>query len=248
MKRVLLSWSSGKDCAWALHTLRQQPDTEVVALLTTFNASADRVAMHAVRHELVEAQAAAAGMPLWPVPLPWPCSNEDYEQRMSAVLRRARDERLSHVAFGDLYLEDIRAYRTRQMAGTGIEPLFPLWTEPARTPDLARQMLASGLRAHLTCVDTRQLDARFAGRAFDERLLAELPPGVDACGERGEFHSFCWDGPMFTAPIAVTVGELVTRDGFCFADLLPQRPLASITPVTPVASNRGRAPTKPGPI
>jgi len=153
--------------------------------------------------------------------LPWPCSNEVYEALMSDVMRRAADERLTHVAFGDLHLEDVRAYRVRQLAGTGIEPLFPLWTTPSRTAELARTMLATGLRATLTCVDTRQLAGEFAGRDFDEALLGELPAAVDPCGERGEFHSFCWAGPMFAAPIAVRPGAIVDRDGFRFADLLP---------------------------
>ncbi|MBI2358571.1 MAG: ATP-binding protein [Deltaproteobacteria bacterium] len=218
--RVLLSWSSGKDSAWTLHVLRQQPDVEVAGLLTTFNEAADRVAMHAVRRELVEAQAAAAGLLLWPVLLPWPCSNTDYEQRMSAAIRRAREEKITHVAFGDLYLEDVRNYRIRQLSGTGVEPLFPLWTSPDQTPHLARRMLAAGLRAVLTCVDPKQLPEPFVGRLYDTALLAELPAGVDPCGERGEFHTFCFGGPMFASEIAVQVGETVSRDGFCFADLL----------------------------
>jgi uncharacterized protein (TIGR00290 family) len=218
--RILLSWSSGKDSAWALHTLRQQPDIEVLALLTTFNAEADRVAMHAVRHALVEAQAAAAGLPLWTVPLPSPCSNAEYEQRMQAAIDRARAADVTHIAFGDLFLEDIRAYRIRLLAGTGIDPLFPLWRTPEQTPALARDMLAAGLRAVVTCVDPRCLSAAFAGRPYDATLLADLPFSVDPCGERGEFHTFCWSGPMFTTPIAVRVGETVVRDGFCFTDLL----------------------------
>src|SRR5688572_9957394 len=217
-RRVLLSWSSGKDSAWTLHVLRQQ-GIEVVGLLTTFNGAADRVAMHAVRRELVEAQAAAAGLPLWEVDLPSPCSNAVYEEKMAAVIDRARSERITHVAFGDLFLEDVRAYRVRQMAGTGIEPLFPLWGSPGASPELARGMLDGGLSAVLTCVDPKQLAGTFVGRRFDAALLADLPPGVDPCGERGEFHTFCTAGPMFVSEIAVEVGETVTRDGFCFADL-----------------------------
>ena len=220
-RRVLLSWSSGKDCAWALHVLRQQPHTEVVGLLTTFNEEADRVAMHAVRRELVVAQAEAAGLPLWPVPLPWPCTNEDYERRMADALARAVDAQITHMAFGDLHLQDVRDYRIRQLAGTGIEPLFPLWTTPDQTPQLARRMLDAGLRATLTCVDLKQLPASFAGRDYDETLLAELPVGVDPCGENGEFHTFCHAGPMFSSEIAVRPGTTLSRDGFCFADLLP---------------------------
>ena len=234
-RRVLLSWSSGKDSAWTLHLLRQEPDVaargrshaapsgdlEVVGLLTTFNEDVDRVAMHAVRHVLVEAQALAAGLPLWPVALPWPCSNAEYERRMAAVFGRAREEGITHVAFGDLFLEDVRDYRIRQLAGTGVEPLFPLWCSAADTPDLARRMLNGGLRAVLTCVDPRQLPEPFVGRPYDAALLADLPPGVDPCGELGEFHTCCVGGPMFAGEIAVQVGETVRRDGFCFADLLP---------------------------
>ncbi|HYL06614.1 MAG TPA: ATP-binding protein [Thermoanaerobaculia bacterium] len=217
---MLLSWSSGKDSAWSLHVLRQRPDVEVVGLLTTFNAAVDRVAMHAVPRAVVEAQAAAAGLPLWPVPLPWPCSNADYEQRMSAVIGRAREEGITHLAFGDLFLEDVRDYRIRQLSGTGVEPLFPLWGSAAGTPELARRMLDGGLRAVLTCVDPKQLPEPFVGRPYDAALLAELPPGVDPCGERGEFHTCCVAGPMFSVEITVRVGEIVRRDGFCFADLV----------------------------
>lgn len=220
MKRVLLSWSSGKDSAWALHVLRQQVAVELVGLLTTFNETANRVAMHAVRRELVEAQAAEAGLPLWPILLPWPCPNGVYEARMGEAIGRARREGITHIAFGDLFLEDIRAYRERQLAGSGIEPLFPLWGTPADTPALAREMLAAGLRAVLTCVDPKQLDGRFVGRQFDADLLASLPPGVDPCGERGEFHTFCCAGPMFAAPIAVQVGETRFCDGCWFVDLV----------------------------
>lgn len=222
MKRALLSWSSGKDSAWALHVLQQRDDVRVVGLLTTFNETADRVAMHAVRRELVEAQAALAGLPLWPIYLPWPCTNDMYEARMQLAIERARQEGITHIAFGDLYLADVRAYRERQLAGTGIEPLFPLWGTPDDTPVLARQMLAANLRAVLTCVDPRQLDARFVGRSFDADLLADLPAGVDPCGERGEFHTFCCAGPMFATPINVHVAEPTLRDGFWFVDVVPE--------------------------
>lgn len=218
---ALLSWSSGKDSAWALHVLRQQPDVEVVGLLTTFNEVADRVAMHAVRRSLVEAQAAAARLPLWRVALPFPCSNADYESRMRAAISRAREEGVTQVAFGDLFLQDVREYRVRMLSGTGLEPLFPLWCSAAQTPPLARTMLTSGLRAVLTCVDPKQIQEAFAGRFFDAALLAELPDGVDPCGERGEFHTFCFAGPMFDRSISVRVGETVSRDGFCFTDLVP---------------------------
>jgi uncharacterized protein (TIGR00290 family) len=215
----LLAWSSGKDSAWALHVLRQRGEVEVVGLLTTINAAADRVAMHAVRSELLRAQAEAAGLPLWPVPIPSPCSNEEYEAAMAAAVGRARDAGVSAMAFGDLFLEDVRRYRENNLAGSGIEPLFPIWGTPTDT--LSVRMLAGGLRARLTCVDPRQLDARFAGREYDAALLAELPPSVDPCGENGEFHTFAYDGPMFARPVALHAGEVVTRDGFVFADLTP---------------------------
>ena len=218
-RRVLLSWSSGKDAAYALHRLRADPDVEVAGLLTTLNGAFDRVAMHGVRDALLEAQAEAAGLPLWKVPLPWPCSNEAYEAAMAEACARAAAEGITAVAFGDLFLEDVRAYREARLAGTGLAPLFPLWGED--TARLAREMLASGLKATLVCVDPRALEARFAGRAFDAALLAELPAGVDPCGERGEFHTFAWDGPPFRQPVAVAPGETVTREGFVFADLVP---------------------------
>lgn len=221
-KRALLSWSSGKDSAFALHVLRQQQDTEIVGLLTTVSESYARVAMHGVRLELLRAQADAAGLPLWEVPLPSPCNNAQYEARMGAVLDRARAEGIAAVAFGDLFLEDIRRYREERMQGTGIEPIFPLWGRP--TAALAREMIALGLRARITCVDPRQLPRKFAGRDFDEALLAALPPSVDPCGERGEFHTFVFTGPMFQHTVAITTGEIVERDGFVFADLLPAAP------------------------
>ena len=216
MKRVLLSWSSGKDCAWTLHLLLQQPDIEVVALLTTINATFDRVAMHGTRRSILEAQAAAAGLPLWQIPLPWPCSNEVYEQRMSEACRRAVAEDIDAVAFGDLFLQDIRSYREAQLTPTGLEPLFPLWEIP--TPELARQMVGGGLRAKIVCVDSRQLDPNFAGRDFDSALLEALPPAVDPCGENGEFHTCVFDGPMFSQPIPLQPEETVDRDGFIYAD------------------------------
>jgi len=217
--RVWLAWSSGKDSAWALNVLRRSAAVEVVGLLTTLNAVHDRVAMHAVRRLLLEAQAQAAGVPLFMVPIPHPCSNAEYEKAMESALGRARGDGVSAVAFGDLFLEEVRRYRERMLSGTGIEPLFPLWGQDTRA--LAQEMIASGLKARLTCVDPRALPAHFAGRAFDQSLLEEFPPGVDPCGERGEFHSFAWDGPMFSGPVPVRVGETVTREGFVFADLLP---------------------------
>ena len=223
-RRVWLAWSSGKDCAWALHVLRQQPDVEVVGLLTTVNEAADRVAMHAVRRTLLEVQASAVGLPLRLVYLPWPCSNEEYERRMSEVIVQARDAGVTHMAFGDLMLEDIRAYRIRQLSGTGIEPLFPLWKPAGGTEALAKQMIQSGVKAVLTCIDPKQLSESFIGRWYDDVLLSELPAAVDPCGEHGEFHTFCFDGPMFTHAIPIQVGEIITRDGFCFADVMQELP------------------------
>ena len=216
MKRVLLAWSSGKDSAWTLHLLRQDPAIELCGLVTTLNAQFDRVAMHGTRRSVLEAQAQAAELPLWIVPLPWPCSNEIYEQRMAEVCRRAVDEGIDAIAFGDLYLTEIRAYRENQLKPAGLEPLFPLWDIP--TDALAREMIAGGLRARLSCVDTKQLPAEFAGREFDAALLNDLPQGVDPCGEGGEFHTCVYAGPMFTTPLPLEAGEIVDRDGFVFAD------------------------------
>ncbi len=218
-RRVLLSWSSGKDSAWALHVLRQESDVEVVGLLTTFNGAADRVAMHAVRRALVERQAAAAGLPLWAVDLPWPCPNAAYEAAVGAALARARAAGVTHVAFGDLFLEDVRRYRERQATAAGLQPLFPLWHPPGGTAALARRMLDGGQEAVLTCVDPAQLDPALVGQPFDAALLDRLPPTADPCGERGEFHTFCHAGPAFAHPIPVETGERVHRDGFWFADV-----------------------------
>ncbi len=217
MKRVLLSWSSGKDSAWALHLLRQRADVEVLALVTSFNSAFDRVAMHAVRRELVALQAERAGLPLWAVELPWPCSNAEYEARMGAVWERARAEGIDAVAFGDLFLEEIRAYREKQLAGTGLEPLFPVWG--LGTEALAREMVDAGVEARVTCVDPKRLPREFAGRRFDRDFLAALPEGVDPCGEKGEFHTFVSASPVLREPLAVEVGEVVERDGFVFADV-----------------------------
>ena len=197
--------------------LRQSGEYQIAGLLTTFNQAANRVAMHAVRRELVDRQAAAAGLPLWSAPLPWPCSNEEYESLMAQTCARAIAEGIEGIAFGDLFLAEVRAYRERQLKETGLEPLFPLWGLPTR--ELAKEMIATGLRAKLTCVDTQQLDARFIGREFDEKLLADLPPGVDPCGEKGEFHSFVYAGSMLSEEIPVSLGETVVRDQFVFADL-----------------------------
>ncbi|MGH9616999.1 MAG: ATP-binding protein [Acidobacteriaceae bacterium] len=217
-KKTLLSWSGGKDSAWALHTLRQNPDYNVAALLTTVNERFGRVAIHGFREELLDLQAASVELPIWKIPLPHPCSNADYESRMSAVCVRAKDEGFEAVAFGDLFLEDIRAYRVEHLAGTGLEPVFPIWGIP--TAQLARQMVAAGLRARITCLDPRQLPATFCGRVFDAEFLADLPDSVDPCGERGEFHSFAYSGPMFTRPISVEHTHNVEREGFVYGDLV----------------------------
>jgi uncharacterized protein (TIGR00290 family) len=214
--KTLLAWSSGKDSAWTLHVLRSQ-GIEVSALLTTLNQAADRVAMHGVRRTVLEAQAEAAGIPLWQVPLPWPCTNDDYEARMAEACRRAVTEGFDTIAFGDLFLADIRAYRERQLAGSGLTPIFPLWEIP--TPQLARDMIAGGLKARLSCVDSRQLDPAFSGREFDAKLLADLPPSVDPCGENGEFHTCVYGGPMFRSAIALESGEVRNVDGFVYTDL-----------------------------
>jgi uncharacterized protein (TIGR00290 family) len=218
--KAWLSWSSGKDSAWALETVRQQDAIEVVALLTTVNQTHRRVAMHAVREELVERQAEAAGLPIIKVLLPWPCPNAAYERAMAEALARASSEGITRMIFGDLFLEDVRRYREEKLAGTGLEPLFPLWQ--LDTAQLARQMVEAGLRAYLTCIDPKKLDRSFAGRLFDPALLEDLPAGVDPCGENGEFHTFAFDGPMFGREIAVEPGQVIERDGFVFADLRPR--------------------------
>jgi len=219
--KCLISWSSGKDSAWMIHVLRQRAEFEIGALLTTVNADAQRVAMHAVRVELLEAQARALGLPLWQVPIPSPCPNEVYERAMATTVARAVVEGFTHIAFADLFLDDIRRYREERLAGSGLTPIFPLFADPSATPALARTMIAGGLRARITCVDPRQLDPAFAGRDFDAQLHADLPKSVDPCGERGEFHSFAYDGPMFAHPIPIETGATVERDGFVFTDLCP---------------------------
>jgi uncharacterized protein (TIGR00290 family) len=217
MKRTLLSWSSGKDSAWSLHLLRQQNEYDIVGLLTTFNQAANRVAMHAVRRSLVEAQAKAAGIPLWDVDLPWPCSNADYECIMTETCKAAVQAGIECIAFGDLFLTDIRAYREKQLENSGLQPIFPVWGMP--TLELARSMIKSGVRAKLTCVDPKLLALEFVGREFDEQLLSEFPSDIDPCGENGEFHTFVYAGPMFQHDLSVEVGETVSHDGFVFADL-----------------------------
>ncbi len=216
--RAWLSWSSGKDSAYSLAVLRQRAEVEVVGLVTTLNADANRVAMHGVRRQLLEQQARSVGLPLLAVDLPWPCTNEQYESIMSEVVGTAVAQGVSVMAFGDLFLEDIRAYRERQLDGSGLRPTFPLWGRDTTT--LASDMIRDGIRATISCVDGAQLDAEFAGRSFDERLLRDLPPSADPCGEKGEFHTFAWDGPGFDEPIPIRVGDTVLRDGFHFTDLL----------------------------
>lgn len=214
--KILLSWSTGKDSAWALHVLNQQYPGAVSALVTTINETVDRVAMHGVRREVLEAQADSAGLPLWKVPLPHPCTNDVYESRMQETLARALAEGFTHVAFGDLFLEDIRRYREKQLSGTGLEPLFPVWGVP--TDRLAREMIGGALRARIACVDTRALSRSFVGREFDRKLLDDLPAGIDPCGENGEFHTCVYDGPMFRRALTLEAGECVARDGFVWRD------------------------------
>jgi uncharacterized protein (TIGR00290 family) len=216
--KILVSWSSGKDSAWMLHAIRSRELGTPGALLTTINEAADRVAMHAVRTEVLRMQADAAGLPLITVSIPSPCPNDVYEARMAAACRAAVAEGFTHVAFGDLFLEDVRRYREERLAGSGLTPIFPLWGQP--TAALAREMIAGGLKATLTCVDPRAVPASLAGRAFDAALLRDLPPEADPCGERGEFHTCVTAGPMFERPIPVDVGITVERDGFCFTDLV----------------------------
>lgn len=220
-QRVMLSWSSGKDSAWTLHRLRQDPSVEVVGLLTTLNSAAERVAMHATRREILQAQGRALGLPVQEVGLPWPCSNVDYEAAMREALRCMRADGVTHLAFGDLFLGDVRAYRETLLAGSGIEPLFPIWGEDTRL--LAQEMVRAGLKAILTCVDPKQLSAEWVGRPFDQAFLDALPAGADPCGEHGEFHSCVYAGPMFARPLDVVAGEIVHRDGFVFADVCLRR-------------------------
>lgn len=217
--KALVAWSSGKDSAWALHELRRSGDVEVVGALTTVTSAFGRVSVHGLREELLMLQLDAAGLPAAIVRIPYPCPNEIYEREMAVAMARALSQGVTHVVFGDLFLEDVRRYREERLKPIGMTPLFPLWHRP--TNALARQMIASGVEAHLVAVDLKKLPARFAGRRFDCALLADLPAGVDACGENGEFHSFVTAGPMFKRAISVTAGETVERDGAAYADLLP---------------------------
>jgi len=218
-RKTWVAWSSGKDSAWARWAAQQNNDIEVVGLLTTITEPFGRVAMHGVREALVEAQAEAAGLPLHRVFIPTPCSDEIYEAAFERILHVAKEQGVNGVVFGDLFLADLRAYRERQMARVAMDALFPIWRQD--TAALAREMIRSGLRAWLTCIDPRKLPREFCGAAFDESLLWNLPPGVDPAGENGEFHTFAWDGPMFAHPIPVRLGETVEREGFLFRDLLP---------------------------
>jgi uncharacterized protein (TIGR00290 family) len=218
-QKAIASWSSGKDSAFALYEAQRSGEFEIVGILTTVTEAYQRVAMHGVRNELLDRQAGALGLPCLKVPIPSPCPNEVYEREMSLVMNRLRAEGVTAMIFGDLFLEDIRAYREARLGEVGIQGVFPLWKRD--TAALAREMVATGLQARLTCVDPRKLDASFAGRSFDEDLLHSLPSDVDPCGENGEFHTMVTAGPMFREPIAVAVGEIVTREGFVFADLVP---------------------------
>lgn len=221
-RKTLLSWSSGKDSAWALHTLQQSPEIELVGLFCTVNREFDRVAMHGVRVELLKKQAKSIGLPLEIIEIPYPCSNAEYETIMGQFVERAKATHVECFAFGDLFLEDIRKYREEKLEGSGIKPIFPLWGMP--TDKLSKEMIQSGLRTIITCIDPKQTPERFAGREFDEDFLNSLPSGVDPCGENGEFHSFVFDGPMFKNKIEITLGEVVHRDNFVFADILPKNP------------------------
>lgn len=219
MKKAMFSWSSGKDSAWALHVMRQDPDIVVAGLFCTINKEFDRVAMHAVRVALLQQQADSIGLPIRLIPIPYPCSNADYAKIMGAFASREKKSGVEHFAFGDLFLEDIREYREKSLSGSGISPIFPIWGMDTRV--LATTMLEAGMRAQITCVDPSQLASEFSGREFDESFLRDLPPAVDPCGENGEFHSFAFNGPMFGHKINFTIGKTTTRDNFVFTDLLP---------------------------
>lgn len=219
MKRVILSWSSGKDSAWALYKMQQSEDIEIIGLLTTVNSKFNRVAMHGVREDLLDAQAEAADLRLFKIPLPWPCSNADYEKALRAAFIQFKDEyEITHIAYGDLFLEDVRQYRVDLMKGSGIQPLFPIYGLP--TKELAAEMVSSGLSAYLACIDPKQLDKDMAGSVFNDDFLSKINTTVDPCGENGEFHTFTYSGPMFNSEINVRVGESLCRDGFIFTDLI----------------------------
>ncbi len=218
-KKVLLSWSSGKDSAWAFEVLRRRGDMEVVGIFTTINAVFERVAMHAVRKELLVMQADSIALPLSVIPIPYPCSGEAYEHVMRDFIAKAKNDGVEYMAFGDLFLEDVRQYRCRNLEKTGIEPIFPLWG--CSTKALADEMVRNGVKARITCVDPGKIPAEYAGREFDKFFLESLPSGCDPCGENGEFHSFVYDGPFFKKPLRIKTGDIVVRDQFVFADILP---------------------------
>src|SRR5687767_4700528 len=217
---IVVSWSGGKDSAVALHTLLMDPTVDVRGLLTTVTDEYDRVSMHGVRVELIEEQAASLGLPLFVSRIPPACTNEWYEAITSSALLRLRRDGIQAVGFGDLFLGDVRAYRERLVHDVGLRTLFPLWGRP--TSALAREFIVAGFRAVLACVDPRQLDVSLCGSEYDDTLIAALPSGADPCGERGEFHTFVYDGPMFAWAIASQRGDVVHRDGFTFCDLLPR--------------------------
>jgi uncharacterized protein (TIGR00290 family) len=216
---VLFCWSGGKDSCMALHQLRRDPLREVVALLTTVTEGYDRISMHGVRRILLERQAAALGLPLEIVTIPPQCAGPEYESRMEAMLLSWKNRGVTEVAFGDIFLEDLREYRQENLARVGMKALFPVWKRP--TPELVREFTALGFRAVTVCVDPKILADSFVGREIDLKFLAELPTKADPCGENGEFHSFVYDGPGFSAPVEFTLGEKVLRDGFWYCDLLP---------------------------
>jgi len=217
MKKTLLSWSSGKDSAWALYKLQQDPEIDLVGLFSTVNSEFSRVAMHATRIQLLHQQAENTGLPIEIIELPYPCTNDEYENRMNSFISKARKSNIECIAFGDLFLEEVRNYREEKLQGTGIKPVFPVWGIPTDT--LSREMVSSGLKSIITCVDPKQIPKEFAGRFYDEAFLNDLPDGVDPCGEKGEFHSFVFDGPMFEKPVNISLGDIVHRDGFVFADI-----------------------------
>ena len=218
-RKTLLSWSSGKDSAWALHLLRQDPTTDHMGLFTVMNQKYNRVSMHATRLELLDRQAEAAGLPIQLINLPDPCTNDECDAIMRQFITECTGKGIQRIAFGDLFLEDVRQYRENQLRGTGIEPVFPLWNIP--TAQLARQMLAQGVEAYVSSVDLKKLPAHWAGRKWSQELLDEFPKGTDLCGENGEIHTVVVGGPMFRESIPVNVGEIVERDGFAYADIIP---------------------------
>jgi len=217
-RKTMLAWSSGKDSAWALHMLRQNPEFELVGLFSTVNEAFNRVAMHAVRLELLMKQAQNAGLSMDVINIPYPCTNQEYEDRMKAFIEKAKEKKIECIAFGDLFLEDVRKYREEKLAGAGITPIFPLWGIPTRT--LSQDMIDAGLKAVITSIDPKLIPEEFIGKQYNESFLQQITDTVDPCGENGEFHTFAFAGPMFNEPISITVGEIVHRDGFVFADII----------------------------